>query len=134
MTRQVHTTSETADLASVVKLMERHGVKRVPVLSEGRLVGIVTRRDLLRVLATSVPLKSAGADDRTIRDNLLAELSRNSWAAAGAKNIIVKDGVVHLFGFVENDSERQAMIAAARDIPGVNDVEDHLAPAIHIPI
>src|SRR5690349_17193432 len=55
MTRQVHTTSEAADLASVVKLMERHGVKRIPVLRDGRLVGIVTRRDLLRVLATSAP-------------------------------------------------------------------------------
>ena len=114
--------------------MERHRVKRLPVLRDGRLIGIVTRRDLLRVLATSDAPQPVSLDDRTIRDDLVAELAKHPWAGLGTKTILVEKGVVHLFGSVENDAERHAIVAAAREIAGVTGVEDHLAPALHVPI
>lgn len=134
MSRGVQTIAETATLPDVVKLMERHRIKRLPVERDGKLVGIVTRRDILRILATSNSLRPTSVDDRTIRDNLLTELGRQPWAGLGAKNIIVEKGVVHLFGSVETEDERRAIVAAARTISGVTDVEDHLAPAVHLPI
>lgn len=134
MTHGVQTIAETASLAEAVKLMERHRVKRLPVLRDGRLVGIVTRRDLLRLLATTDAVKPMSTDDTTIRDALLAELKKHPWANLGTTNVIVEKGVVHLFGSVTNEAEREALVAAALDVPGVTGVEDHLASAAHYPI
>lgn len=134
MTRDVQTTTEETALADVVKIMERRRVKRLPVLRDGKLVGIVTRRDMLRLLATNAAVVPMSVDDRKIREDLLAELDGQSWANVTNKNIIVDSGVVHLFGLVDSDAERQAIVAAARDIEGVVDVQDHLAPALHLPI
>ncbi|MBV9655468.1 MAG: CBS domain-containing protein [Acetobacteraceae bacterium] len=133
MTSGVQTVTEETSLAQVVRIMERHGVKRLPVMRGGELVGIVTRRDLLRVLATSATVPAARADDRTIRDALLSELGRQPWVTLATKNIVVEGGVVHLFGSVESEAERGAVIAAARTIAGVRDVDDNLAPALHLP-
>ncbi len=134
MSRTVFTTTELADLPGVVKLMERHRVKRLPVLRDGRLVGIVTRRDLLRLLATSVTVPPVRADDQTIRDKLLAELGKQSWVTLATKNVIVDQGIVHFFGSVESEAERHALVAAAESVEGVVKVEDHLAPSLHLPI
>ena len=134
MSRDIQTTTEGTSLAEVVKVMERHRVKRLPVLRNGKLVGIVTRRDLLRVLATSAAVTPMSVDDRKIREDLIAELDRQSWASVTNKNIIVEKGIVHLFGSVDSEAERQAIVAAARDIQGVVDVQDHLAPSLHLPI
>ena len=134
MSRDIQTTTEGTALADVVKIMERHRVKRLPVLREGKLVGIVTRRDMLRLLATGTAVTPMSVDDRKIGENLVAELDRQSWANVTNKNIIVDKGVVHLFGSVDSEAERQAIVAAARNIKGVVDVEDHLAPSLHFPI
>lgn len=134
MTRTIHTTTEDATLAAAVKQMERHRLKRLPVLRDGRLVGIVSRRDMLRVLATSAEVPPVRADDRTIRDALMEELRGQAWVTLTNKNIIVDKGIVHLFGSVESEAERQAVVAAAQSAPGVTGVEDHLSLALHLPI
>ena len=134
MRTSVVTVPEDASIAEAAKLFHRHQVKRLPVLRDGSLVGIVTRNDLLKVLATSSATPEVSADDRTIRARLLEHLSAQSWARLSNKNIIVENGIVHLFGFVQNEEERRALCVAAEGISGVKRVEDHLAPELHLPV
>ena len=126
MTSDVITVSTTTSLAEIAKTLERHRIKRVPVVRNRKLVGIVARSNLLRVLATADVSKPANLNDRTIRDRLLAELEAQPWAHLLTTNIVVQDGIVHLWGFVETEEERHALRVAAENSPGVTGVEDHL--------
>jgi CBS domain-containing protein len=126
MTSLVITVAPDASLAEIATTLERHRIKRVPVVQDGKLVGIVTRGNLLKVLATTEHSNVAGLDDRTIHEQILAELNTQSWAHLLTKNIVVRDGVVDLEGFVHDDDERRAMTVAAANVPGVKRVEDHM--------
>jgi CBS domain-containing protein len=126
MSAPVETVAEDAAVEDVAALMERHRVKRLPVLRDGRLVGIVSRADLLRALALRLG-PPVGGDDRRIRDALLAELAAQPWAPApGDLAVVVRDGVVHLTGGARSAAQRQAVVAAAESTPGVRAVEDKL--------
>jgi CBS domain-containing protein len=127
MTSQVISVMPTASLAEIATTLERHRIKRVPVVQNGKLIGIVTRGNLLQALGTTDVSKPVSLDDRTIRERLLAELDAQPWASVGTKNIVVRDGVVHLWGLVEHEDERRALRVAAENTPGVKAVEDHLA-------
>jgi len=132
MTREVIAAEETTDLADLAMLLETKRIKRVPVVSGGKLVGIVSRANLVRALATtsSAPKIVADTDDRTIREQLLAELRRQQWANIWAADIMVRDKVVHLwFSADESDAERQAVRVAAENVAGVRKVEEHIVPA-----
>jgi CBS domain-containing protein len=130
MTRNVVTVSDTAELADIANLLETNRIKRVPVLRDGKLVGIVSRANLVRALATTPGRPAGDSDDRSMRATLLAELSRQQWANVWAADIIVRDKVVHLW-FSEDQSEeqRQAVRVAAENVPGVREVEQHIVPA-----
>ena len=108
--------------------MEKNRIKRVPVVRDGRLVGIVSRANLVRALAMTVNEASsdAGSDDRAIRDKLLAELQAQKWAEVAPANVTVRDGVVHLWSSYYSEEEKRALIVAAENIPGVRRVEDHM--------
>jgi CBS domain-containing protein len=107
--------------------MERYRVKRLPVVRGDKVVGIVTRQNLMRALANlALAAHPVAADDATIRERLLAELKRQSWAPVGLIDVVVKDGVVKLSGALTDERERQAIRVAAENIPGVKKVEDHL--------
>jgi CBS domain-containing protein len=135
MTSDIVTTTEEATVAEAARLFHRHRVRRLPVMRGDKLVGIISRSDLLQTLvATSRASAQMSSGDRAIREQLRAQLASQPWARLSSKNIIVENGVVHLFGFVENDDERQAMRVAAESVPGVVRVEDHLAPELHLPI
>jgi CBS domain-containing protein len=133
MTGKVVTVAETTPLVEIADMLERHRIKRVPVVRNGALVGIVSRANLVRALASGGRPAGAGpkADD-AIRDKLLAELRRQKWAEASPGNVIVTDGVVHLWGRVLSEEERQALAVAAENTDGVRAVEDHttLLPAL----
>jgi CBS domain-containing protein len=136
MTREVITAEETTDLADLAMQLETRRIKRVPVVSGGKLVGIVSRANLVRALATtsSAPRIVADTDDRTIREQLLAELRRQQWANIWAADIMVRDKVVHVwFSGDESDAERQAVRVAAENVPGVRSFEEHIVPAPVMP-
>jgi osmotically-inducible protein OsmY len=97
------------------------------VLRDGRLVGIVTRSNLLQVLATTDVSKPMNVADRIIRERLNEELEEQPWAYLLSKNVVVENGVVHLFGIVQSDEERHAIRLAAENQAGVKAVEDHLS-------
>jgi len=128
MTRDVVSVTEETLVADIAILLESKRIKRVPVLRDGRLVGIVSRANLVRALAMTIgETPSAGAaDDRTIRERLLAELRTQRWAEVAPANVTVRDGVVHLWSSYLSEQERRALVVAAEGIPGVRRVEDHM--------
>ena len=129
MTRDVVSVSEDAPLVDIVRLMERHRVKRLPVLRDGTLVGIVARADLMRALGASVEKQTAPAsalNDAEIQRNVLAALAETAWAPRAGVRIAVTDGVVTLGGAVTDEKEREALRIAAENVPGVKEVRDHI--------
>ena len=127
MTPDPVTINEQTSLEQVVQIMEKHRIKRLPVLREQKLVGIVSRANLLHALAgVASDIKPVTTSDEAIREQLLAELGRQSWAPAALINAIVKQGVVELWGTITDERERQASIVAAENVPGVKGVRDHL--------
>jgi len=127
MTKEVVTVLETTSIADTARALEQHRIKRVPVLRNGRLVGIVTRSNLLQVLAIADVSKPMNVADRIIRERLNDELEDQPWAYLLSKNIVVENGVVHLFGIVQSEEERHAIRLAAENQAGVKAVEDHLS-------
>ena len=126
MTTNVVSVEETATLAEIAETLHRHRIKRVPVVRGGKLVGIVTRGNLLRGLTTPETEPPGRVDDQTIHDQLMRELEDQPWAHV--LDIIVENGVVHLHGTFQTDDERGAFRIAAENVPGVKRVEDHLTP------
>jgi CBS domain-containing protein len=129
MTKQVIHVSEAAPLGDVVELMERHKVKRLPVLANHKLVGIVSRMDLLRALASAQtqPVPPPADTDAAIRAAMHDVLKNEQWAMSAMVNVIVSDGVVNLWGVVDSKDQRQALQVAAEAVPGVKTVENHLS-------
>jgi CBS domain-containing protein len=135
MTRDVVTVSDTAELADIANLLETKRIKRVPVLRDGKLVGIVSRANLVRAIAAIPPREPVSeGDDRSLRTKLLAELSGQEWTKVWAADIIVRDKVVHLwFSEDQPEEERHAVRVAAENIAGVREVEQHIVPAAVVP-
>jgi CBS domain-containing protein len=132
MTRDVVTVTEDIDLGEVAALLEAKRIKRVPVTRDGKVIGIITRANLVRALAStkSTPPPQGEDDDRTIRARILAELGREEWAKVWPEDIIVRDRVVHFWlSSDEPEEKKQALRVAAETIPGVRAVEEHVVPA-----
>jgi CBS domain-containing protein len=131
MTRGAVTVGEDTPIEEVAGLLERREVKRVPVVRDGRVVGIVSRADLVRTLASrraAAPEGRAPVNGRAIRERVLAALRAQPWwAGGGHTSVVVEDGVVHLWGAAPSPAERAAMRVVAGNVPGVRAVEDHLA-------
>ena len=134
MSREVIAVTEMTELAEIADLLEIKRIKRVPVVRDGKLVGIVSRANLVRALATVKAESSSSPDigDHTIRQKLFAELQAQEWAGPWAADIVVRDGIVHLW-FPEGHSaeEKRAVHIAAENIAGVRAVEEHI---VQIPL
>ncbi len=127
MTRDVVSTTEDTPLSEIAALLEHKRIKRVPITRDGKVVGVVSRANLIQALASLVgDLEESPTTDRKIRDDLLNKLKQQSWTDFGARNVIVSRGVVHLWGLVSSDSERKALIALAESVPGVTRVADEM--------
>jgi CBS domain-containing protein len=127
MSKDVLTVDENAPLEDIVELMERRRIKRVPVLCGGEVVGIVTRSNLMHAMVSMARVTPATAkDDAAIREQLLAEMKKEQWAPVAMTNVVVRDGVVELWGMVADERQREALKVAAENIPGVKDVKDHM--------
>lgn len=127
MTRGVVSISADAPLSEVVALMETQQVKRLPVLQKGRLIGIVSRADLLRALAQLLPDRRVVAtSDLELRKRVLAEIGKHRWAPRANIDATVENGVVELRGAVTDDQERLGLRVIAENTPGVRGVHDRL--------
>lgn len=127
MTGEVATIAPDTPVAEIAKLLEGRGIGRVPVVDAGKLVGIVSRANLVQALATraAAPAAPQAVDDESIRRALLEELERQAWWRIDRAAVLVTDGVVHFWGMVDTDAGRPAARVAAENIPGVRGVEDH---------
>jgi CBS domain-containing protein len=125
MSHQVRTVAPDDSLATAVDVMERYRIKRVPVVQGEDVVGIVTRANLLRAMASFIgEVAPSSTADSAIREQFLAELEKQPWAPLNMVNITVRNGVVQLSGTVTDDRQRLAMRVAAENIPGVKRVEE----------
>ena len=121
----IHSVLPETNLIDIVATMERHRIKRVLVMENGRLHGIVTRSNLLRGFLAGRSATKASPGDRAIRATVLDELRSQLWTTIASNNVVVADGVVNLWGQVSSEEERRALRAAAENVPGVKRVEDH---------
>jgi CBS domain-containing protein len=127
MTEDVLSIAEDSALEDVVAMMESNRIKRLPVTAGGKVVGVVSRSDLLRALIgrarTSEPLAT---DDRTIRTAILNALEAQSWAPMTTLNVTVANAVVDIWGTITNEEERRAICVVVENTQGVKAVHDHL--------
>jgi CBS domain-containing protein len=126
MTRDVITTSPQTPLHEIATLMERNAIRRLPVLENGKLVGIVSRANLLQAVASARQMLDTAPSDKAIRDRILSNLQKEIWAHTGLLNVTVSNGIVDLWGLAESAAERKAIRVAAESTPGVNAVHDNL--------
>ncbi len=125
MTVNPVTVGEEASLEEIATLLEKHRIKRVPVLRAGRLVGIVSRANLLQGMVARQVAPQASSDDRVIRQHV-TEAIRTSEVNAQFVDVQVAAGVVSLWGATNSEVERKALVLAAETVPGVQRVESHL--------
>jgi CBS-domain-containing membrane protein len=128
MTRQVISVDPDTSLQEIANLLEKHGIKRVPVLKDGRLVGIVSRANLVQALATrELAFVEVTEADEVLRKVIVSNLRKLPWTAAlEMVDVIVDRGVVNLWGVVRKEEEKNAIRVTAEETPGVQAVNDHL--------
>jgi CBS domain-containing protein len=127
MTTEVISVDADASLTDIVELLEKHRIKRVPVIQHDKVVGVCSRADLLRALAvTSRQATAVPSDDRAVRNHLLDALENEPWTPLATLNLTVSDGVVDLWGTISDEQERRAITVIAENTPGVKRVADHL--------
>ena len=126
MTTDPITVAEDATLEQIVTSMETNSVKRLPVMRCDKLVGIVSRANLLQAVASLArEIPDPTADDDHIRSRIIAAIDKNDCSPFGL-NVIVRDGIVHLGDVITDESSRQAAVVAAENVAGVRKVHDHL--------
>jgi len=128
MTREVVTVTPDTQVGEIAQILERRRIKRVPVVENGKIVGIVSRANLLHGLATHKDRISVtpSPDDRSIRAEVQALVAKEDWITHGNLNVLVADGTVELWGWVDSEDERKALMIAVREMDGVKGVIDHL--------
>lgn len=125
MTAAVASVPEEAPLSHIAALFDRLDIKRVPVVRDARVVGIVSRSDLLRAIV-SAPLDRTAAGDAAIRLAILARLREDIGLAGPVPGVDVAGGLVHLRGSVRSQAERDAVRVVVEGVRGVVGIEDHL--------
>jgi CBS domain-containing protein len=132
MTREVKTADPETPLHEVADLFEEHHIKSAPIVSKaGDLVGIVSRANIIQAVASARPKLEISLSDATIRERLMDQLKQQRWTHVHKLNVTVTNGVVDLWGFVQSESERQAISVTAEAIPGVAAINDHLMREPH---
>jgi CBS domain-containing protein len=120
-------------LDELAALLDKHRIKRVPVVQDGKLVGIVSRANLIQALIRRGPAGAKGKaiDDAALRADILAQLRPHPWWTDDV-NVVVRDGRVELWGIVESDVQKDAIRVAIESVPGVRSIANNLAVDIHL--
>ena len=129
MSRDVITARPETPLRDVAGLLEKNGIKRVPIVADGKLVGIVSRANLVQALAVQKkPVEAQPpADDLAIREAVMARLDGKLWTKFAPVNVIVRNGIVDIWGIVDSETVRQAIRVAVEETPGVRGINDNLS-------
>ena len=125
MTRLIVSVSKDAPLSEVAEILDTHRIRQVPVIQDGKLVGMISRTDLVRKLAeATITASVARPDNGTLQKAIWARIKQESWLQAALVNIAVRDGVVELWGAVGSDDQRRALRVLVEGVQGVKEVED----------
>ena len=137
MSSDLLTTTPDTSLEHAVQVMETHNIKRLPVVSRGKVIGIVSRANLARALVSILRAAPTHPEsDAAIRDHILKAIAKEDWAAGAAVDVVVRDGIVDLWGTLSYASQREAFRVLAERTAGVKKVDDHLTmeePGIDFP-
>ena len=125
MTRDVISAAAESTLEEVAELLETHHIKRVPVLRDGKLCGIVSRADLLHGLIARQAASAVSVSDSTVKTAVEAALL-DAGVRPELLSVVVSGGVVHLWGTAESAATRRAAHLAAEGVPGVKGVRDEI--------
>jgi CBS domain-containing protein len=129
MTRDVVVATPETSLREIANLLEKHGIKRVPIVENDRVVGVVSRADLLRAMASAPDAPETSAPDtadQKLRTDILSRLHAQTWAHPSQINVVVQDATVQLWGFVQSEAEHKAVRILAEETPGVRAINDYL--------
>ncbi len=126
MTKRLVTASPETPLNEIAGLLERHSIKRVPIVGNGALVGIVSRANLIQALAGDHRGLDISVPDAQLRDKIMAELRMQPWAHTLLLNVTVNDGIVDIWGITRSEAEKQALRVAAEITPGVRAVNNNV--------
>lgn len=131
MTRDVVAVGASTSLAEIVQLMEKRRIKRVPVVANNKLVGIVSRADLVRALVHKLTGQAVSrvrdtVSDESIQGRMLEIIDKEPWGPRFSIDVTVKARVVDLYGATTDKRERTALMVAAKGIAGVKAVNEHL--------
>jgi CBS domain-containing protein len=128
MTADLVSVGEEATAEQIAQLMEKHGIRRVPVVREGRMVGLVSRADLLRAILRPEAPAATLQDDREILRAVIGAMREQPWTDTFWIYPNVQQGVVRLYGFARSDAMREGLRVLVQGIPGVKAVEDQMEP------
>ena len=128
MTRFVVSVPENATLAEVADILNSQRIRQVPVMSNGRLVGMISRADLVRKLAEiTVAAPATRPDSGALQKAIWQEIRSQPWLKSAFINLAVKDGVVELWGAVDSEEQHRALRVLVEGVDGVERVEDHVS-------
>ena len=133
MTRPVISVDSEASIERVAAILDDNHIRRVPVVDEGDLVGIVSRGDLIKALATAPASEPLSRSDAELVTDMQERLARESWASRRGIAVNADQGVLVLWGMVTSDAERAALETMARTVPGARGVDNHLVVRSAIP-
>jgi CBS domain-containing protein len=130
MTRDVIGASEDTPLNAIATLLEKHGIKRVPIMRDGKVVGIVSRANVLQALASAIAIADVTGEitpgDQILRERVIDQIRQLPWGMPWLVTVTVQNGVVELWGPVHSEGQRQALRVAAESTPGVRAVKENL--------
>lgn len=129
MTTKIVSATEDTSAAEIADMLEAHRIKRLPVTRDGKLVGIVSRADLVRALVGRSEKSRKAGDARVIQEAFMQRLRRQPWTVGASVNIVVSDGVVELWGNVATEEQARALGVMAESIAGVTGVRNRLKAA-----
>ena len=134
MTKDVVTAGPRTSLSEIAALMQRHKIKRLPIVDGDQIVGIVSRANLLQGLLVREPLDAEAPPNEKLRSAVIGALCKRGWASSGTANVVAENGVVHLWGCVDSPDVKKAYQVAAENVHGVRRVKNHmmiLPPEVH---
>jgi CBS domain-containing protein len=128
MTRHIVSVSRTSSLAEVAEVLDTHRIRQVPVMEDGKLVGMVSRTDLVRKLAeVRIAAPSARPENGALQKAIWDQIKAQTWLTSAYLNLAVKDGVVELWGAVDSEEQRRALRVLVENVSGVQRVENNVA-------
>ena len=131
MTHQVITVTADTPLREIVGLLEKHGIKRVPVVDKGKLTGIVSRADLVQALLRAQQAPQSGAEAPPSQGDAVARLRSEPWWPSNV-NVVIDNGAIELWGIVESQAQKDAIRVALGTIPGVRMISDNTSVQANI--